>query len=124
MPDIGVSLYDLKCGSLSIPIELSYHASGLRVNEISSWVGLGWSLSAGGVVSRTIRGRPDNSVNGNGYFSSSINKFFNGNDPKSTSQITCASLGFIDMEKLAQGCYDTQPDIWHFSGPGLQGKFM
>ncbi len=59
IPQISVPIYQISQGSLSMPISLSYHASGLRVSETASWVGAGWSLNAGGVITRTVRGAPD-----------------------------------------------------------------
>ena len=55
IPNIGVELYKIQERDLSIPISLSYHAGGFRVAEEASWVGLGWTLNAGGIISRTIR---------------------------------------------------------------------
>jgi hypothetical protein len=59
VPDIQVPLYTIKCGSLELPINISYHGSGIKVQDIASPVGLGWVLNAGGVISRTILGRDD-----------------------------------------------------------------
>lgn len=59
IPSISVPLYEIKTPRFSIPISLSYHASGIKVEEISSWVGAGWSLNAGGVITRTVVGFPD-----------------------------------------------------------------
>ena len=59
VPNISVPLYTINEGDLSLPISLSYHAAGIRVDEISSPIGLGWSLNAGGMISRTINGGPD-----------------------------------------------------------------
>jgi hypothetical protein len=47
-PNIAIPIYTLQSGSLSVPISLNYHASGVRVNDVSSSVGLSWSLLAGG----------------------------------------------------------------------------
>jgi len=63
---INVPLFNLKSANLSNPVSLSYHASGTKVSEISSWVGLGWSLNAGGVITREVNGLPDD-INGVGY---------------------------------------------------------
>ncbi|MEJ0034332.1 MAG: hypothetical protein WDO15_30130 [Bacteroidota bacterium] len=52
VPNISIPLYELKEGDVNLPVSLSYHASGVRVAEVASWVGLGWSLNAGGVITR------------------------------------------------------------------------
>ena len=36
VPNISIPLYSLKAGPLSLPIQLSYHAAGLRVDENAS----------------------------------------------------------------------------------------
>ena len=64
VPDISVPIYELKGRSLSVPISISYHAAGNKVGEVASWVGLGWNLNVGGMISRSIKGLPDES----GYF--------------------------------------------------------
>lgn len=44
---------------VNLPISLSYHGSGFKVSEVSSSVGLGWTLNAGGIITRSVRVRPD-----------------------------------------------------------------
>ena len=43
----------------SIPINLSYHFDGYRPAEHSGMVGYGWTLDCGGVITREVRGFPD-----------------------------------------------------------------
>ena len=43
-PNISVPLYNLKSKKMSVPVSLSYHASGIKVDDVASNVGLGWSL--------------------------------------------------------------------------------
>ena len=50
LPQISIPLYTVQSGDISIPITLKYHASGIKVNQRSSWVGLGWSLNTGGLI--------------------------------------------------------------------------
>lgn len=67
LPNISVPLYTLSGKSIAVPISLSYHAGGIKVGEIASWVGLGWSLNAGGLITRSVRGIPDETPY-EGYF--------------------------------------------------------
>lgn len=55
-PNIDFPLYNLSCGAVNVGISLSYNAKGIRVDEVSTGMGVGWMLNAGGVVTRTIRG--------------------------------------------------------------------
>lgn len=60
VPKIEIPLYTLNTGDYELPITLSYHASGIKVMDVSGPVGLGWVLNAGGVISRTVCGVSDN----------------------------------------------------------------
>ena len=59
IPDITIPIYEIKLGDFILPISISYHASGARPDEIPTCVGLGWTLNAGGAITRTIIGGPD-----------------------------------------------------------------
>ncbi|RYE25514.1 MAG: hypothetical protein EOP51_03850 [Sphingobacteriales bacterium] len=59
LPSIDIPLHTLTEQGVSIPISLSYHASGVRPDHHPGWVGLGWSLNAGGVITRVVNGDPD-----------------------------------------------------------------
>ncbi|GHT73171.1 hypothetical protein AGMMS50262_03800 [Bacteroidia bacterium] len=57
--DVSFPLYEIKLKNVTVPIRLKYHTGGIRVNEEASWVGLGWALDAGGVISHQINGLDD-----------------------------------------------------------------
>lgn len=59
VPNINIPLYTLEVDGVSIPISISYNASGVRVADLASTVGMNWSLNAGGLFSRTVRSLPD-----------------------------------------------------------------
>lgn len=59
LPNIEIPIYTIKEGAFELPLKLRYHAGGHKVDEIASWVGLGWDLNTGGVISREVRGLPD-----------------------------------------------------------------
>jgi len=59
VPNISIPLFEIKSGDLSLPLTLNYHAGGIKVNEKSTWVGLGWNLSAEPQITRVINNIPD-----------------------------------------------------------------
>src|SRR5258708_17305039 len=66
---ISVPIYSYKANNgLKFDVALSYHAGGIKVEEVASDVGIGWALDAGGQVARVVRGMPDD-YSPNGYFS-------------------------------------------------------
>lgn len=54
VPIYGYSIAGLNCG-----VSLSYNAKGIRVDQLASSVGLGWSLNAGGSITRQVKGMED-----------------------------------------------------------------
>nr|WP_157247403.1 hypothetical protein [Pedobacter panaciterrae] len=61
---VGIPLYEIKTNDISVPIVLNYSATGLKVGQEASSVGMGWELSAGGKIITNIQGKLDNSANG------------------------------------------------------------
>ena len=69
IPNISIPIHTIKTRELTVPISLSYHASGVKVDEIPSWVGLNWSLNYG-VINRTVKGIPDETSGG--YYANNV----------------------------------------------------
>ncbi len=127
VPNISIPLYTIKSGDLSLPISLSYHGSGNKVEEMASSVGLGWSLNAGGAITRTIRGKPDEEYNG--YLTQSsasqINSLltsFQAN-PSNLNSTQQAQLDFL-LNATADGTMDSEPDIYNYNFAGYSGQFV
>ncbi len=57
--NISIPLYIIKEGGSEIPITLSYHSSGIKVEDQATWVGLGWDLLPGGAIIQEVRGIRD-----------------------------------------------------------------
>ena len=57
--NIEIPLYNFNEDKIPLNISLTYNSSGIKVNSIASWVGQNWSLNAGGVITRAIRGERD-----------------------------------------------------------------
>ena len=110
VPNISIPIHTIQEGPLTVPVGLSYHASGVKVGELASWVGLGWNLEAGGVVTRTVMNVPDEKNSKQGYYANGISL--------SGVPFSQANLGL-----MLNGELDTEPDLYTFSMPGLGGKF-
>lgn len=124
VPQIDVPIYELKGRSLSVPISLSYHASGIKVGENASCVGLGWALQAGGVITRSVRGLADDDQ-GPGYLT--IRSFYNNpGDLSSGTKSTYNNTAFCDsmlQVSISNGNADAQPDLFMFNALGRSYKF-
>lgn len=107
LPDISIPLYEIRSGSLVLPITLSYHASGIRYTQQATWVGLGWSLAAGGTISREVRGKKDEE------------DFLNAPLP-----VLNPCTDYYKLKDAVNGAIDYEADIYSYSFPGRSGKFF
>jgi len=57
--DVTIPIVTIQLKGTSVPISLNYHTGGIRLKEEAGWVGLGWALSTGGSISRSIIGKDD-----------------------------------------------------------------
>lgn len=137
---INVPIYTIESGDISLPITLAYNASGVRVSEEASWVGLGWALNAGGVISRTIMGQND--FNGN-YFTSYVPEINStllshpsADDTKMQTSpylydfwcnyLIYTSNGNLNFREplIHPQSYDLEADVYSFNFLGYSGKFI
>ncbi|WP_162428219.1 RHS repeat domain-containing protein [Pontibacter pudoricolor] len=126
VPNIAIPIHEIQLKDLSIPVSLNYHASGVRVDELASNVGLGWSLSAGGVVSAMTNGLNDFAPAG---WVNTTQKTPQDRPISKTFSLSSASPYYQDPDYLlndaaTKNYSDTQPDLFSFSAPGLSGKFF
>ncbi|SDT67415.1 hypothetical protein SAMN05216490_4790 [Mucilaginibacter mallensis] len=147
VPQIEIPLYTLKEREISVPISLSYHASGFRPDQHPGWVGLGWSLNAGGVITRVVNDIPDEQntvINPNasplnsstcpyaGYFFYNDEGNADDNRPLMNSTSWNSQTNVFNIAN--ETCYlsginnepvqsDSQPDEFSFNFPGYNGKF-
>jgi YD repeat-containing protein len=110
VPDLSIPLYTIALGDFQMPIGLSYHSQGLKVEEKSGNIGLSWTLNAGGVITRTVKGLADE--DGRGYWSHAA----------WTDAYIASSL--IETESFCSGATDAQPDIFYYNFAGNSGKFV
>jgi hypothetical protein len=114
VPDITIPLFEVKGKQLSLPISISYNASGIKVNQQAGNIGLAWSLNAGGMVSCAIRGRRDDQT----YWQSVPAAVNNGFDP-------AADPADFNMAKsISNKAIDGAPDLYSYSFGNYSGKFL
>lgn len=126
IPSVQIPIYEIKEGDLSYPITLSYSYNGFKVEEVAGWLGLGWSLSAEGMISRIVRGKPDESSNF-GY--STVRQLLSIPDPVvnphefATFTSTISDSSDI-LRKFADGTYDGIPDEYIIKANNLTGSII
>jgi YD repeat-containing protein len=59
LPSISIPIYTIEEDGVQVPISINYDASGIKVDDISSTVGMKWTLNAGGAVIRTVNDLDD-----------------------------------------------------------------
>lgn len=59
IPDISIPIYNIEVDGVNVPLNLTYHAVGNRVNQEASSVGLGWDLNVGGCIVQEINDQDD-----------------------------------------------------------------
>lgn len=141
--DISIPIYTIKEEGIQIPIVLSYHSSGIKVEDQATWVGLGWNLQPEGTIIQIIQGKDDTldvttASSGYSYLKSravagsytASNEIGNKTwscEVGSTGGAHCGltvdsvgdEIGMINS-LLAGG---NQPDIYQYNFSGYSGKF-
>ena len=112
-PSVNIPIASVQEGGLSAPITLNYHGSGVKISESASWVGLGFSLNAGGMITRSMRGLPDDHRY-KGYY----------NNASSNFSVSPANTEFYYTEHGYSNGIDLESDLYSFNFLGYSGKFF
>jgi YD repeat-containing protein len=91
-PDISIGLHEVNENGMKVPIAISYDAGGFIPNKNAGIVGLNWSLTAGGAITRVVRGVPDDKRDGS-------------NPPTAPAG---QHTGFIKGQQLGLGTYTSE----------------
>lgn len=133
-PNISVPLYAIQGKNIQLPISLSYSSGGIKVKDVSSWVGLGWTLNAGGVITRSVNGLADEGPGGEirSLYSEYDNMLKYRNGPplcNSTDPTRFSTLvEYYNYQKSIldpQNFYiETQPDNYFYNFGAYSGKML
>lgn len=134
--NITIPLYTISVKNFSMPISLAYQSTGIQVAQEASFIGLGWSLNAGGSISRVIRGWDDFEGDPDNLIYSFLS---NPNVIKEPIDATIYDYPFMESEteyakyfkqqaaeneNRLQIPHDMEPDIFSFNFCGYSGKFF
>ncbi|BFP43254.1 hypothetical protein FGF1_40990 [Flavobacteriaceae bacterium GF1] len=128
---VSIPLFELRSGDITLPVSISYHTSGIKVNEEASSIGLGWSLNAGGTISKSVRGADDRSKkrdlqtkNTSFLFdgSATLNNYYNVK-PTLAYEDGNHEVFFLDYRIVGQEV-DGQSDVYFFNFMDRSGKFV
>jgi len=119
IPQIDIPLWTIEMDGVKVPISLSYHASGITVAEVASWVGLGWTLNCGGVITRSVRGLPDDQANGFLRSTYSANTV-----PVCPNTLGTNKQAYDYYRGSVDGYNDIEPDMFYFNFCDRSGKFV
>lgn len=111
--NVNISLYDCTLRGINLNASLLYDTSGLLVNSLPSWTGHSWTLDIGGVITRSVKGYPD--------------EFDRTNHPKINGGLLWENYfhRYNGNVKDSKECYgDYMPDIFYFNFMGKSGKFF
>jgi YD repeat-containing protein len=113
--DLNVPIFEYKAGMLTIPISADYYGAGVKISDIPTQVGINWTLNAGGLISREIKGQPDEVLD---KLSLTLNQIV------ALNQADCSTeaeqlRAIIDNKNL-----DKENDIFNFKFLGYSGSFF
>lgn len=120
-PNISIPLYDVIEDNLKVPILLTYDLSSVRPNKHPSWVGMGWNLSCGGQITRSVRGVMDEKQAENGYAAGYYAHC--GKMKNITSLEALKNHQKYYMHDVAVDGYELSADEFCFSFCGYSGRF-
>lgn len=122
IPEINIPIYNIVMKGIQVPISLSYHAGGIKMDELASNVGLGWSLNVGGAITTTVYGKPDY----HGWLTQ-VQQI-----PQTPNSLQTGGWSFTDygsdpdyhfLLSAARGVIDTQPDLFYVNMNGRSFKY-
>lgn len=109
-PSPSIPIHTLTAKSVNVAVGLSYNSSGVRVEDEASMAGLGWTLQYGGMISRTVKGLPDDLGTGGFIHTARTVQWLQSVYHQIESNIA--------IQDALEGYLDLEPDDFTISIPG------
>ncbi len=123
----AIDLYSYHDRDFDFPVRLVYCTNGFMPNMTTGVLGLGWTLSAGGFITREVRQFRDegssSTLNGSIKFARQDYSANLLDSPRTF--IDYPGTGMVYYQPVQGGLrYETEPDIFSFNFLGHSGKFI
>jgi|GEM_PF-807949 len=121
--NIAIPLFVDPNSEFNYQISLSYNTGGNKVEEPASWVGLGWALNFGGVITRRVKGLPDDSPQG--YYDSASDLVSAWSSLNTTSVFESYDPAQLPsyLTNVTGGQSDPEADQFFYNFNGISGQF-
>ncbi|MBY0432623.1 MAG: hypothetical protein K2U26_00780, partial [Cyclobacteriaceae bacterium] len=126
---ISIPLWELSTSTVKAPIGIVYNGGGVKVTDGGGSAGMGWSLQAGGQVTRNVRGLPDDMIV-RGWLSDTRAQSLQSFLPTADNNLANCDDELADANALHPIIYpngyvgDTEPDLFTVQAPGLSVQFI
>lgn len=125
--DISIPIHTIRTTGISIPIGLQYTGTGLIPNKECGKVGHDWALVAGGAITRTVNGVPDEWIKQDAISDSDPDFELNGMLAyirSSNQALSNDNIRKLLHLNLIEDGWETTPDHFSFNFCGHSGQFM
>ena len=117
-PGISIPIYTIQSGDLRFPVSLQYQATGIKVDQFATLVGLGWNLQATSVINRKVNGVPDDRYDLQNFIQYPVR------DALEMINSTDHQQNIFYVSQVLNKIIDAQSDEYFFSIPGYAGKIV
>jgi len=122
VPNINIPFYQIQDKEITVPIGISYHAGGFKINEQSTSVGLGWSLDSDIGITRTVNGMDDFKPTVGYLANTNMRAYYENFDYCPSCAFPLGSTYFYDAQ-IATGGADGAPDRFSYKLANKSGSF-
>ena len=116
---LDIPFYTLQGREISIPIQLNYASGGIKMDDTAGVAGLGWSLMAGGVVTRTVMDMPDEFASPRMAHKMPSESLLKRLEAQTSDNETNKYLNDIEQHRV-----DSSLDRYNYNVNGLCGAFV
>lgn len=125
IPEINIPFFEVTAGNYTLPISASYHLANVRPFPTPGVLGLAWNLEAGGHITRTVRGFPDEKKDSQGHAYGFLEHHSEMNGISSRSSFVSALSTMFEtfMDNTGHNEYELMSDEYSFCFCGHSGRF-